>query len=55
VGILKSKGKSLHDKMDVPARVIDFLPPKESTCQSYEVLNLSFLESIGKNQTFHKH
>jgi hypothetical protein len=34
VGILKNKGKSLHDKMDAPTRVIDFLPDKESTCQS---------------------
>ncbi len=41
--------------MDVLAIVIDFLPIKESTCQSYEMLNLSFLEYIGKNETFHKH
>jgi hypothetical protein len=41
--------------MDALTWVIDFLPTKESGCQSQEVLNLSFLESIGKNQTFHKH
>jgi hypothetical protein len=34
VGILKRKGKSLHDKMDVLAGVMDFLPAKESACQS---------------------
>jgi hypothetical protein len=34
VGILKNKGKSLHDRMDVPAKVIDFLPIEESACQS---------------------
>jgi hypothetical protein len=34
VGILKSEGKSFHDKMDVPARVIDSLLAKELACQS---------------------
>jgi hypothetical protein len=34
VGILKSKGKGLHDKMDVLAGVIDFLLAKESPYQS---------------------
>jgi hypothetical protein len=34
VGIQKNKGKSFHDKMDVPAAIIDFLLAKESTCQS---------------------
>jgi hypothetical protein len=32
VGILKNKGKSLHDKMDVLIGVIDFLPVKEWAC-----------------------
>jgi hypothetical protein len=40
--------------MDAPAGVTDFLPAEESARQSQEVLNLSFLESAGKNQTFHK-
>jgi hypothetical protein len=34
VGILKNKGKSLHARMDVLVRVIDFLHIEESTCQS---------------------
>jgi hypothetical protein len=34
VGILKSKGRSLHDRMDALARVIDFLHVKELTCQN---------------------
>jgi hypothetical protein len=34
VGILKNKGKSLHDRMDVHVGVIDFLPAKELACQS---------------------
>jgi hypothetical protein len=41
--------------MDALAGAIDFLPTKESVCQSWEVLNLSFLESTWKSQTFHKH
>ncbi len=34
VGILKSEGKSFHDRMDVPAKVIDSLLAKELACQS---------------------
>ncbi len=34
VGILKSKGKSFHDRMDALAGVIDFLRVEELTCQS---------------------
>jgi hypothetical protein len=34
IGILKSKGESLHDRMDALVGVIDFLPTEESTCQS---------------------
>jgi len=55
VWILKSKGKSLHDRMDAPIGVIDFLLVEKLDCQNYKVLNLFFLEFIGKNQTFHKH
>jgi hypothetical protein len=40
--------------MDAPAGVTDFLPAEESAHQSQEAPNLSFLESAGKNQTFHK-
>jgi hypothetical protein len=50
----KKQGKSLHDRMDAPAGVTDFLPAEESARQSQEALNLSFLESAGKNKTFHK-
>ncbi len=32
--IPKNKGKSLHDRMDVPTRIIDFLLVEESSCQS---------------------
>jgi hypothetical protein len=41
--------------MDALIGVIDFLLAEELGCQNYEVLNSSFLEFIGKNQTFHKH
>jgi hypothetical protein len=34
VGILKSKGKSFHDRMDALVGVIDFLCVEELTCQS---------------------
>jgi hypothetical protein len=34
VQIFKSKGKSLHDRMDALIGVIDFLPTKESSCQN---------------------
>jgi hypothetical protein len=34
VGFLKSEGKILHDRMDVLAKVIDFLHAKKLVCQN---------------------